>query len=128
MCNLFLFPSHDTQAEINKVSNIEVDVNNIETLVSQQSNEIINIKTQIPKLFSDHSTKKGYTYITDFLPNGNITETIKNKVTNDILATKSTVFLPNGDIQETIVWTNPAYTVTKLTKFLEDGSIESEVS
>lgn len=99
----------------------ERDINSVNTQIEQ-------IVTQIPKLFSDHSTKKGYTYITNFLPNGDITETIKNKITNDILATKSTVFLENGDIQETVVWTDPEFTVTKLTKFLEDGSIESEVS
>lgn len=78
--------------------------------------------------FQDYSTKQGYTYITQFLQNGDIQETIKNKISEDILATKLTEFLANGDIRETITWTDPVLTVTNTTRFMEDGSIESEVS
>jgi len=112
-------------------------------LFAELKNMYLALETQsftlINNNFDDWSVRRGCDKLTEFNPDGSITETIRVVALDFILATKTSSFPANGNIVETIVF-NPweraeggnttqstAFTITKTTIFNVDGTIREEV-
>ncbi len=74
--------------------------------------------------FDDWTRRTGYRLTTTFQPNGNITEEIRNRGNNTLLAGRVTEFLSDGRIKETITFTDPALVTSKTTTFLDNTITE----
>lgn len=128
----------ETQADITKynntnselvATNVQSAIDEINTKIEENKTEYALFKNGAFELWASRSTNT-YKTIFDSPTAGDITEEIRNTISDDLVASKVTEFdTPTvGQISETLYVVEDNVTVTKITTFNPDGSISEVIT